>query len=168
MARRGRLGGTPGEVAAATTVLVRESAGCAAVAGGSAASSGEITSGPSQVGAPMRCRTPITPTSSNTPSPGSSRCWVSWRMSGSCVEPQGARSHHPAFARNFGRRHVLDPFVLRGFFAPPSRRGSMPASSTRRSAMRHTPSMRVHRSWYSPHSTMSARSGSGYRCQART
>ena len=38
----------------------------------------------------------------------------------------------------------LHPFALLGFGAPPSRRGSIPASSTRRSLIRHRSSSLTH------------------------
>ncbi len=59
-------------------------------------------------------------------------------------------------------------FARLGFGTPPSRRGSMPASFTRRSVMRHVPSMRDQLSWYSPHRTMSGFDWSTKRCHART
>ena len=68
-----------------------------------------------------------------------------------------------------GQAGVVDhALALRGFGTPPSRRGSMPASRTRRSRMRQVPSINSHRSWYSPHRTMSGLVWSTNRCQART
>ena len=68
---------------------------------------------------------------------------------------RASRPQHPLQVLGGGRAQ-LHPLALLGLGAPPSRRGSIPASSTRRSSIRQRPSTLSHRSWYSPQRTMSA------------